>query len=95
MRQLTKWNNKAPADTLHLGQKLVVFTKGKSTSSNKRVRTINYKIRSGDSLWKISKKFNVSVAQVREWNGLSDRTLLKPGQNLTLHIDVTRQHSSI
>ncbi|NQY27411.1 MAG: LysM peptidoglycan-binding domain-containing protein [Piscirickettsiaceae bacterium] len=95
VRQLTKWNNKAPADTLHLGQKLVVFTKGKSTSSNKRVRTINYKIRSGDSLWKISKKFNVSVAQVREWNGLSDRTLLKPGQNLTLHIDVTRQHSSI
>lgn len=95
VRQLTKWNNKAPADTLHLGQKLVIWTKGKSKSLNDKIRTINYKIRSGDSLWKISKKFKVSVAEVREWNGLSERTLLKPGQNLTLHIDVTRQHSSI
>ncbi len=95
VRQLTKWNNKAPADTLRLGQKLVVWTKEKSASSNNRVRKVIYKIRSGDSLWKISKKFNVSMAQVREWNGLSDRTLLKPGQNLTLHIDVTQQHSSI
>ncbi|MBE9533064.1 MAG: LysM peptidoglycan-binding domain-containing protein [Proteobacteria bacterium] len=93
VRQLTKWNNKAPADTLHSGQKLVVWTKSKASSSNSRVRKINYKIRSGDSLWKISQKFNVNVAQVREWNGLSERTLLKPGQNLTLHIDVTQQSS--
>jgi membrane-bound lytic murein transglycosylase D len=29
------------------------------------------------------------VAQVREWNGLSDRTLLQPGQNLKLYLDET------
>jgi len=94
VRKLAAWNGKAPGDTLHLGQKLVIWTKGKSTAS-KNVRTVNYKIRSGDSLWKISQKFNVSIAEVREWNGLSDRTLLKPGQNLTLYVDVTRQHGSI
>lgn len=95
LRKLTSWNGKAPGDTLHLGQKLVVWTKGASAASSKTVRSISYKIRSGDSLWKISRKFNVSVAQVREWNGLSDRTLLKPGQNLTLYVDVTKQHGSI
>jgi len=95
VRKLTSWNGKAPGDTLHLGQKLVIWTKEKSASSNKKVRTVNYKIRSGDSLWKISQKFNVSIAQVREWNGLSERTLLKPGQNLTLYVDVTKQHGSI
>jgi len=95
VRKLTKWNGKAPGDTLSLGQKLVIWTKGKSSPSSKTVRSVNYKIRSGDSLWKISQKFNVSVAQVREWNGLSDRTLLKPGQNLTLYVDVTKQHGSI
>jgi membrane-bound lytic murein transglycosylase D len=26
---------------------------------------------------------------VREWNGLSDRTLLQPGQNLKLYLDET------
>ncbi len=94
VNQLASWNGKAPGDTLQLGQKLVIWTKGK-TSSSKNVRTVNYKIRNGDSLWKISQKFNVSVAQVREWNGLSDRTLLKPGQNLTLYVDVRKQHGSI
>ena len=95
LRKLTKWNGKAPGDTLSVGQKLVVWTKGESAASSKTVRSVSYKIRSGDSLWKISQKFNVSVAQVREWNGLSDRTLLKPGQNLTLYVDVTKQHGSI
>jgi len=93
--KLTKWNGKAPGDTLSLGQKLVIWTKSKNKASSKTVRSVNYKIRSGDSLWKISQKFKVSVAQVREWNGLSDRTLLKPGQNLTLYVDVTKQHGSI
>lgn len=95
VKTLASWNGKAPGDTLHLGQKLVVWTKSKTVSSSKNVRTVNYKIRNGDSLWKISQKFNVSIAQVQEWNGLSDRTLLKPGQNLTLYVDVTQQHGSI
>jgi len=95
VKKLTRWNGKAPGDTLSLGQKLVIWTKDKKTGSSKTVRTVNYKIRSGDSLWKVSQKFNVSVAQLREWNGLSDRTLLKPGQNLTLYVDVTKQHGNI
>ena len=95
VKKLTHWNGKAPGDTLHLGQKLVVWTKGVKSSRSKTVRTISYKIRSGDSLWKIANRFKVSVADVREWNSLSERTLLKPGQNLTLHIDVTQQHDSI
>lgn len=94
VNKLTSWNGKAPGDTLSLGQKLVVWTKGKTKTAN-NMRTVNYKIRNGDSLWKISQKFNVTIAQVREWNGLSDRTLLKPGQNLTLYVDVTQQHGSI
>lgn len=95
VRKLTSWNNKAPGDILRPGQKLVVWTTAKISSSNNSVRSINYKIRSGDSLWVISQKFKVSVAQVLDWNNLSERTLLKPGQNLTLHVDVTQQSDSI
>jgi membrane-bound lytic murein transglycosylase D len=94
VRKLAAWNGKAPADTLSIGQKLVVW-QAKPSKSSKTVRTVNYTIRNGDSLWKISQKFNVSVAQVREWNGLSNRTLLKPGQNLTLYVDITNQHNRI
>jgi len=88
---LAKWNGKAPRDPLHPNQKLVIWTKSKSASTSKTVRSINYKVRSGDSLWAVSQKFNVTVNQVRDWNKLSDRTPLQPGQNLTLYVDVTKQ----
>jgi membrane-bound lytic murein transglycosylase D len=93
--KLTDWNGQSPADTLKLGQKLVIWSGGKSGPSDKSVKTVNYEIQSGDSLWKISKKFNVSIADVRDWNDLSERTLLKPGQNLTLHIDPSHPHGNI
>lgn len=84
VKTLTKWNKKSAKDTLRLGQKLVILTDNKNTSSNKKAKSINYKIKGGDSLWAIARKFNVHVSQVREWNSMSDRTLLKPGQNLTI-----------
>ena len=87
VKQLATWNGKAPRDTLSLGQKLAVWP-GKNLSTSATTKTVSYRIKSGDSLWKISQQFNVSVAQVREWNGLHKRTLLRPGQKLTLYVDV-------
>ena len=95
VRSLSSWNSKAPGDTLQPGQKLVIWTKGKPSNTDKTVRTVKYTIRSGDSLWDISQKFNVSVAQVCKWNDLSKQTVLQPGQKLTLYIDVTQQYGSI
>ena len=92
--ELTNWNSKAPADMLHPGQELVIWTSKKSAGGNDKLRPVNYKIRSGDSIWTISRKFNVSVAQVREWNGLSKRTVIKPGQTLTLYVDIGQKQSS-
>jgi membrane-bound lytic murein transglycosylase D len=86
VRQLTSWNGKYPRDTLSLGQKLTVWSPDDQASSN-NLKAIDYQIKSGDSLWKISKEFDVSVAEVREWNGLSTRALLKPGQMLKLFIE--------
>jgi membrane-bound lytic murein transglycosylase D len=85
VRQLASWNSKVPNDTLALKQKLTIWT-AKVPSGSSTTKTVNYQIKTGDSLWKISQQFNVSVAQVREWNGLSKRTLLRPGQMLTLHL---------
>ena len=87
VRQLATWNGKAPRDTLSLGQKLAVWP-SKNLSTSATMKTVSYRIKSGDSLWKISQQFNVSVAQVREWNGLHKRTLLRPGHKLTLYVDI-------
>ncbi|MDT8370923.1 MAG: LysM peptidoglycan-binding domain-containing protein [Gammaproteobacteria bacterium] len=95
VKKLTSWNSKAPSDILRPGQKLIILSETTSSKTNKTTSTVKYTIRSGDSLWSISQKFNVTVSQLREWNSLSDRTLLKPGQNLTLYVDVTKQSGHI
>lgn len=84
VQTLADWNQQTAQDTLHPGQQLVLWSE-----QTEQRKSVSYTIKNGDSLWAISRKFNVSVAQVREWNGLSDRALLQPGQNLRLYLEET------
>ncbi len=43
-----------------------------------------YKVRSGDSLWSIARRFGVSEKELRVWNRLGWSNMLKPGQELTV-----------
>jgi membrane-bound lytic murein transglycosylase D len=53
----------------------------KSTTSSS---SKTYKVRSGDSLWSISKKFpGVSIENIKEWNDISG-TNLKVGTTLKI-----------
>lgn len=82
--ELAAWNKKSLDDALHSGQQLVVWQADISKTNRKAV---SYIIQSGDSLWKISRKFNVKVADVKAWNNLGERSLLRPGQQLTLYVE--------
>lgn len=42
-----------------------------------------YTVRSGDTLWGISQSFNVSISDIKKWNGKRDNTI-KPGEKLTI-----------
>ncbi len=46
---------------------------------------IVYRVRSGDSLWKIAQRFGVSVNKIARWNGLSKRRVLRPGKRLVIY----------
>jgi membrane-bound lytic murein transglycosylase D len=46
--------------------------------------TEHHIVRNGEFLGSIANKYNVSVAQIMEWNGLRN-TNIKPGQRLTVH----------
>jgi membrane-bound lytic murein transglycosylase D len=43
----------------------------------------SYRVRVGDSLWKIAKRFNITVQDLVDWNDLTGR-LIKPGDLLSL-----------
>lgn len=88
LRSLARWNNMAPGDTLRPGQKLAVWDR---KAERRTLRTIQYQVRRGDSLARISSRFKVSIHDLVNWNGLSRDQYLQPGQTLKLYVDVTRQ----
>ncbi len=53
---------------------------------NRRIRRVEYyNVRRGDNLWVISRRYNVSVAQIKQWNNLSSARIY-PNQRLKLYI---------
>lgn len=97
-RSLAKWNGMAPTDTLRLGQKLVIWKKqsqqtssATASNSNAIMRSINYRVRRGDSLARIAQKFSVKIADLKRWNNkLATNKYLQPGDMLKLYVDVTK-----
>ena len=95
VRQLASWNNMAPGDVLKPGAKLVIWSKQKPVQVVQRsknfnhLQTVHYTIRKGDSLYTISQRFDVTVADLKRWNTLNGR-YLQPGQTLKVIVDVTR-----
>jgi membrane-bound lytic murein transglycosylase D len=48
-------------------------------------RRVIYTVRSGDTLWRIAKLFQVRVGQIEAWNGMGSRHILA-GQKLTIRV---------
>jgi membrane-bound lytic murein transglycosylase D len=87
--QLCSWNGLTRSATLRPGQRLNIAGPAESTGRTVAVALeeparapAGYTVRKGDSLWLISRRFRVSVAQLQEWNGLRKGTVLQPGQTL-------------
>jgi membrane-bound lytic murein transglycosylase D len=52
-------------------------------------RKITYRVRRGDSLYRISRRFRVTIGQLRQWNNIKSNQYLQPGQKLTLYVTLT------
>ncbi len=47
-------------------------------------KLIVYVVRKGDTLWEISRAFGVPVSEIRKYNALGRRNLIKPGEKLLI-----------
>ena len=107
-RQVAAWNGMAPGDTLSVGKKLVIWTdvggpSGPNVADNSpatspmqagnTTRKLRYTVRNGDSLYLIARKFRVGIDQIASWNSIDRNKILRPGQKLTMYVDVTAQSS--
>ncbi|HKJ22090.1 MAG TPA: LysM peptidoglycan-binding domain-containing protein [Gammaproteobacteria bacterium] len=107
VRHLASWNGIAPTDPLHPGQHLVIWTRHREAAASLAktmlagpdrqvaTRRITYHVKRGDSLSRISQRFNVTVTNLQRWNGLHGHHYLQPGQKLTLYVNVTELGDNI
>jgi membrane-bound lytic murein transglycosylase D len=89
-KQLANLNGLRGKTHVRLGQVLKVTTSAKRTqtasrsSGRRSTKRISYAVRKGDTLFSISKRYNVTVEQIRDWNNAHHS--IRPGQGLVLHV---------
>ncbi len=76
-QQLVTLNNIDKRNYLKPGQRLQI-------PSAESSRAGTYVIRSGDSLWEIARRFNLSHQDLAVWNNLDNKHEIRPGQVLKL-----------
>ena len=82
IKQLKKWNN-LRSDKIYIGQRLIVRIKKETPSITSEL--IYYRVRRGDTLGRIARRYGTTVRQLKRWNKLrSDRIYV--GQRLIVGI---------
>ncbi|NQY36765.1 MAG: LysM peptidoglycan-binding domain-containing protein [Alteromonadaceae bacterium] len=61
-------------------QQRLTKTQNKTQSGTKNI----HKVKRGDTLWDISRTYNVSTRSIAKWNGMAPRDTIKPGQELVI-----------
>ncbi len=91
---LAQLNNLGAQDTLVKGQRLVIkasarrFREERTASAGRR---IVYTVRNGDTVYSISHQFQVSVPQLKNWNGLNKNHPIRAGRRLVMYVESNKQ----
>jgi membrane-bound lytic murein transglycosylase D len=90
---LARLNNLGPSDPLIKGQRLIIKVstrqfRGEGLHSGRRVL---YTVRRGDTVYSISRQFQISVTQLKSWNGINAHHQIRAGQRLVMYVDSSRQ----
>lgn len=62
----------------------VASSGGKARTAKRGTSRRTYKVRPGDSLWSIAQAHACSVKDLRAWNALGNKSVLRPGQKLVV-----------
>ncbi len=85
VNKLAMMNGLQPGDPLRAGQRLRL-SNGDSGGRSAGPRRVTYTVRSGDTLARIARLFQVSVREIMSWNGIASHTEITPGQKLTIRM---------
>lgn len=91
---LAGYNNISSRRRIYPGQILKVPGANSTSPGSKKTTSTKYakyKVRSGDNLWVIAKKYGTSVSALTRLNNLSSRARIYPGQSLRVPTSKTRK----
>ncbi len=95
VRRLAQYNGLSVRKPLRAGMMLKI--PGKRTRlARSHKQSITHTVRKGDSLWVVARRYGVSTDKLKRWNRLSDKSVLRPGQKLIIHLtdnDARRKRS--
>lgn len=86
--QIRRWNNIRSRRLIHPGKKLVMYppqTAAPATAAKSATASRQHKVRRGDTLYSIAKRYGVSISDLRRWNQMSPRSVLKAGATLKIY----------
>ncbi|BBD09451.1 LysM peptidoglycan-binding domain-containing protein [Desulfovibrio ferrophilus] len=87
---LAKANGLSSRSSLKIGQRLYIPDQSSTATlrtaeqAEQAKQVITYKVRRGDTLYAIAKRFRVSEQSIRQWNGM-DSSRIYPGDKLKLY----------
>jgi membrane-bound lytic murein transglycosylase D len=91
---INTWNNLGAGLPLSLGQELLIYNpvrdkspvvEEKPTEEAQPKSTADFhEVEPGESLWGISRKYNLTVEELRSWNGLTSESTINAGQKLLI-----------
>lgn len=88
---LGRWNNLHPEKKLNPGDKLRIKMISAPDPSDEPLgvregKEIIYVVKTGDTLWSVAKKYNVTVSGIKTWNHLNGTDLIRPSDRLKLKV---------
>jgi membrane-bound lytic murein transglycosylase D len=87
-KDIAEWNKITLKGALVTGRKLTIkAVNPQLASASSSIRLVRYTVGKGDSLLKISRKFNISVEDLRKSNSDTLTKGLRPGQKLKILVD--------
>ncbi len=93
-KDIANWNSATLKTALIPGRKLTINSiNPQLASASSSIRLFSYKVGQGDTLIQISRKFNVSVADLRKSNAALLVKGLRPGQTLKIIVDNNQSSS--
>ena len=90
IKDISIWNDLKLNKPLQIGQVVKIFSKYERVRGQtppKKVQTLLYPIKSGDTLSRIASRFSISPTDIQKWNNIEDKEVIFPGQVIKLILE--------